>query len=322
MRCLDAWTLARSGGGAARAPNRATRIARSGACRARPHRLMPQGSHSRPSVLSVQTGQPASRGGSVDLFVRTRSIFRDRPLSQMGADMLARARASLRRRPFAGPGGHLQARIKAILLAPRTEWPLIAQEHSDIAELYLRYIMPLAAIPPLCKLIGWSLLFSYMGFGIGLVGALASYALGLAGVALLALIASRLAAMFEGEQDIVQAFKLVAYASTPGWDRRRASPGARPRRAEHADVALRHLPDLYRRAGGDGGARGSHDRLHRRGGRRRDPRLRRHGDDHHRARRGQDDRHGVERRRIGSQSREAGLRASLAPAPFRAAGGG
>ena len=153
----------------------------------------------------------------MDLFVRARSIFRDRPWSQMGADMLARTRASLRRGSFAAPGGHLQARIKAILLAPRTEWPLIAQEHSDIAGLYLRYIMPLAAIPPLCKLIGWSLLFSYMGFGIGLVGALASYALGLAGVAVLALVASRLAAMFEGEQDIVQGFKLVAYAATPGW---------------------------------------------------------------------------------------------------------
>src|SRR5260370_6335725 len=104
-----------------------------------------------------------------------------------------------------------------MLVAPRAVWPLIAQEHADIAGLYLRYIMPLAAIPPLCKLIGWSLLFSYMGFGIGLVGALASYALGLAGVAVMALVASRLAAMFEGEQDIVQAFKLVAYAATPGW---------------------------------------------------------------------------------------------------------
>jgi Yip1 domain len=153
----------------------------------------------------------------VDLFVRARSIFRDRPLSQMGADMLARARVSLRRVSFAGPGGHLPARIKAILLAPRSEWPVIAQEHADIADLYLRYVMPLAAIPPLCKLIGWSLLFSYIGFGIGLFGALASYALGLAGVALLALIASRLAAMFEGEQDIARAFKLIAYASTPGW---------------------------------------------------------------------------------------------------------
>ena len=153
----------------------------------------------------------------MDLFVRTRSIFRDRPLSQMGADMLAGARASLRRASFAGRGGRLPARIKAILLAPRSEWPVIAREHTDIADLYLRYIMPLAAIPPLCKLIGWSLLFSYMGFSIGLVGALASYVLGLAGVALLALVASRLAPMFEGEQDIVQAFKLVAYASTPGW---------------------------------------------------------------------------------------------------------
>jgi hypothetical protein len=131
----------------------------------------------------------------------------------MGADMLARTRASLRRRSF----GHLQARIKAILLAPRTEWPRIAQEHTDIADLYLRYIIPLAAIPPLCKLVGWSLLLSYMGFGTALVGALASYALGLAAIAVMALIASRLAAMFEGEQNIVQAFKLVAYAATPGW---------------------------------------------------------------------------------------------------------
>jgi hypothetical protein len=153
----------------------------------------------------------------VDLFVRARSIFRDRTLSQMGADMLARARASLRDRSFAGPGAPLAVRVKAILLAPRTTWPLIAQEHADIADLYLRYIMPLAAIPPLCKLISWSLLFSYMDFGIGLVGALAAYALGLAGVALLALVASRLAALFEGERDIVQAFKLIAYASTPGW---------------------------------------------------------------------------------------------------------
>jgi Yip1-like protein len=153
----------------------------------------------------------------VDLFVRTRSIFRDRPLSQIGAEILARARASFRDRSFAGAGGPLYARIKAILLAPRTEWPLIAQERADIAGFYLRYIVPLAAIPPLCKLIGWSLLFSYMGFGVALVGALAAYALGLAGVALLALIASRLAAMFEGEQDIGRAFKLIAYASTPGW---------------------------------------------------------------------------------------------------------
>jgi Yip1 domain len=153
----------------------------------------------------------------VDLFVRTRSMFRDRPLAQMGADMLSRARAGLRRGAVAGPGGQVSARIKAILLTPRAEWPRIAQEHTGIAELYLRYILPLAAIPPLCKLIGWSLLYSYIGFGIGLIAALAAYVLGLAGIAVLALIAGRLAPRFDGQPDIGQAFKLIAYAATPGW---------------------------------------------------------------------------------------------------------
>jgi hypothetical protein len=153
----------------------------------------------------------------VDLFVRTRSMFRDRPLSQVGADMLARARAGRHRRAIAGRDGPLWARIKAILLAPRTEWPRIAQEHTDIAELYLRYILPLAAIPPLCKLIGWSLLYSYIGFGIGLVAAVAAYVLNLAGIAALALIAGRLAPRFDGQPDLGQAFRLVAYAATPGW---------------------------------------------------------------------------------------------------------
>ncbi|HKW55032.1 MAG TPA: Yip1 family protein [Stellaceae bacterium] len=136
---------------------------------------------------------------------------------QIGADMLTRARAGLRRGSFAARSSPMTARIKAILLSPRAEWPRIAQEHTDIAGLYLRYIMPLAAIPPLCKLIGWSLLFSYIGFGVALVVALAAYVLSLAGVAVLALVASRLAGRFDGEPDFVQAFRLIAYAATPGW---------------------------------------------------------------------------------------------------------
>jgi hypothetical protein len=144
-------------------------------------------------------------------------MFRDRPLSQMGADMLARARAGLRRGSFAARSSPTTARIKAILLAPRTEWPRIAQEHTDIAELYLRYILPLAAIPPLCKLIGWSLLYSYLGFGSALIAGLAAYVLNLAGIAVLALIAGRLAPRFDGQPDMGHAFKLIAYAATPGW---------------------------------------------------------------------------------------------------------
>jgi hypothetical protein len=153
----------------------------------------------------------------VDLFVRTRSMLRDRPLSQTGADILARARVGLRRGASAEPGGSLAARIKAILLTPRREWPRIAQEQTDIAELYLRYILPLAAIPPVCKLIGWSLLYSYIDFGVALTAALAAYVLGLAGIAAVALLAGRLAPRFDGQPDIGQAFKFIAHAATPGW---------------------------------------------------------------------------------------------------------
>jgi hypothetical protein len=144
-------------------------------------------------------------------------MFRDRPLSQVSADILARAVAGFRRSATDGPGGWLAARIKAILLAPRREWPRIAQEHTDIAELYLRYILPLAAIPPLSKLIGWALLYSYIDFSIALIAALAAYVLSLAGIAVLALIAGRLAPRFDGQPEIAQAFKLIAYAATPGW---------------------------------------------------------------------------------------------------------
>ena len=153
----------------------------------------------------------------MDLFVRTRGMFRDRPLSQVGADMVARARAGLRGGAIAGEGGQLPGRIKAILLTPRAEWPRIAQEHNDIAELYLRYILPLAAIPPLCKLLGWALLYSYLDFASALVAALVAYGLSLAGIAALALIAGRLAPRFDGQFDVGQAFKLIAYAATPGW---------------------------------------------------------------------------------------------------------
>ena len=43
----------------------------------------------------------------------------------------------------------LIARVKAILLTPKTEWPVIAGEPTTVADLYKGYIVWLAAIPPL-----------------------------------------------------------------------------------------------------------------------------------------------------------------------------
>ncbi len=149
--------------------------------------------------------------------LRARSNLKKRLLPSQAADILDRVRTGFGEGPLWRRGRGTLLRARAILLSPRTEWPAIAEENTGIAAVYLRYAAPLATIPPLCKLIGWSLLLSYMGFGIGLAGALLSYALGLAAVGVLALIAYRLAPLFQGDLDLVRAFKLIAYSATPGW---------------------------------------------------------------------------------------------------------
>jgi Yip1 domain len=108
----------------------------------------------------------------------------------------------------------LVRRATAVLVSPKATWPTIAAERTSLAGLVLHYLLPLAAIAPLAKLIGWSLLSSYVAIGAGLVGALLSYLLSLAGLAGLAYIASKLAPLFEGEDDFGQAAKLVAYSAT------------------------------------------------------------------------------------------------------------
>ena len=42
---------------------------------------------------------------------------------------------------------NLLGRVKAILLEPRTEWPVIAAETDTIGGIYIGYILILAAIP-------------------------------------------------------------------------------------------------------------------------------------------------------------------------------
>jgi hypothetical protein len=117
------------------------------------------------------------------------------------------------------------ARAKAILLSPRTEWPVIAAEPDTIAGLYTGYIAVLAAIPPIVgflstSLIGVSVPFlgSYrVGVGAGLSAAVLTYVMALVGVFVVTLIVDALAPTFGGERNRVQALKVVAYAYTASW---------------------------------------------------------------------------------------------------------
>lgn len=121
-------------------------------------------------------------------------------------------------------GAGLLARAKAILIHPKPTWDEIDGEPATTAGLYTRYVMPLAAIGPVCNLIG-SLVFGIGAFGItfrpnpiaAVAEAIVAYGLSLAFVFVMALIIEALAPSFGGTKDRTQAMKVAAYAPTAGW---------------------------------------------------------------------------------------------------------
>src|SRR5712675_1996039 len=103
-------------------------------------------------------------------------------------------------------------RARALLVSPRTEWPLIAAEPATVQDLYREYIMIVAAIPPLCQFVKTSLLgYAWHGFriyrlgiGVGLTAAIGEYVVSLVGVYVLAVIIEALAPNFAGQADRIQ----------------------------------------------------------------------------------------------------------------------
>ena len=115
-------------------------------------------------------------------------------------------------------------RVQSILLKPKQTWPVIAAEPADVASIYSRYVVILAAIPAICAFIGYTLVGAG-AFGVtyrlpiatGLVQMVVGYLLSLAIVYVLALIVNALAPTFGGTKDMVAALKVVAYGSTAGF---------------------------------------------------------------------------------------------------------
>src|SRR5713101_1801708 len=88
-------------------------------------------------------------------------------------------------------------RVKKILLQPNAEWAVINGELTNTATLYKTYIIPLAAIGPVCYAIGISVFGMHLPFGFGtlrysittaLTQAVVQYAQNIVFVFLLALI--------------------------------------------------------------------------------------------------------------------------------------
>ena len=117
------------------------------------------------------------------------------------------------------------ARAKAIMLTPKTEWPVIEHEPGDPAYLFSNYVAILAAIPAVCGFIGASIIgisvpivgTVRVGIVSGIASALVQYVLAFVMVYVMALIIDALAPSFNGQKNFNNALKLVVYSYTAAW---------------------------------------------------------------------------------------------------------
>jgi hypothetical protein len=127
--------------------------------------------------------------------------------------------------PRTGTSKRLTERVRDIMTSPRAEWNAIAAEPVREADIWLGYVMPLAAIGPV------ALAVAQVAFGSsfplvgvvkatlvnGIAAALLAFAFSLAQVAVLAWAVNAIAPKFQAAPDRLAALEVVAYSMTPLW---------------------------------------------------------------------------------------------------------
>jgi len=119
---------------------------------------------------------------------------------------------------------NLVDRVKKIIVQPKQEWRVIDGESYTDQDLYLHYVMILAAIPAVASFIGWSLVgIGAFGstfrvpIGAGVAHMVLGFLLSLGAVYVLALIIDAFAPKFDGQKNFMQALKVAAFSSTASW---------------------------------------------------------------------------------------------------------
>lgn len=111
------------------------------------------------------------------------------------------------------------SRAYGLLREPRKEWAQIKAEETTIPNILIGYIAPLAAIPPLCDLIGQSL-FNFalqVDFGQAVIRAVVTWIVSIGLVFFLGVLVNVLADTFEADKDELAAQKIAAYSLTPAF---------------------------------------------------------------------------------------------------------
>jgi hypothetical protein len=128
-----------------------------------------------------------------------------------GGDAIRKRAAQARRKAEL-----ILSRAYGLLRDPKAEWRQIRDEETTAASLMLGYVAPLAAVPPVCGLIGTLAFVRDLSTPAqAFVGAVVSFLVLMAVIFFLGYLISALAEYFEGERSDLAAMKLAAYAPTP-----------------------------------------------------------------------------------------------------------
>jgi len=115
-------------------------------------------------------------------------------------------------------------RVKALAVDPKVEWRAIDAEQITMQDLFTKYVMILAAIPPVANFIGLCIVGSgpfgatvRMPLAAGVAYAVLMYLLSLGWVYVLAMVIQMFSPKFEGHGEFIDALKVAAFTPTPAW---------------------------------------------------------------------------------------------------------
>lgn len=121
-------------------------------------------------------------------------------------------------------------RVKNIILKPKQEWEIIEKEDTEISDIILKYVIPLAVIPAIASFIGYLLLsfvfsaifntlFStgkvFFSFWYAIKNSFVEFAIPVIVIVLASVIISALSDTFKSKNDLKKTFQLLAYSFTP-----------------------------------------------------------------------------------------------------------
>ena len=128
-------------------------------------------------------------------------------------DARERAQQALRKSEF------ILSRAYDLLRQPKKEWEQIKAEETTIPNILIGYVAPLAAIPPVCDIIGSALFNRLLTIepGEALVRAVVTWVVSIGLVYFLGVLVNVLADTFDGDRNELNAQKIAAYSLTPAF---------------------------------------------------------------------------------------------------------